>query len=89
MNKSLERTKSRRLPTKTVLAFLALGFYGIMPSSPMTMCLQAGEAKPGPTVRFDELVRNDFFAGMMGDKGKAGSRDEVLRRDFGQRSQTC
>ena len=32
------------------------------------MYAQAGQAKTGPAVRFDELVRNDFFAGMMGDK---------------------
>lgn len=85
MTKSLERSSSRRLPTRSVLAFVALGFSGIVPSGPTTMCLQAGEAKPGPSVRFDELVRNDFFAGMMGDKARLDrgmtSCEEILAKD--------
>jgi hypothetical protein len=74
MNKSLEQTKSRISDNcrgsigKVVSAFLAVGLSGIMLSCPpMSMYIQAGEAKAGP-VRFDEVVRNDFFAGMMGDK---------------------
>lgn len=86
MNKSLEQTKSRRLPIKTIPAFLALGFFGIMSSyPPMPTGVQAGQVKPGPAVRFDELVRNDFFAGMMGDKERLDRGmtfcEEILAKD--------
>jgi hypothetical protein len=51
----------------------------------MTMCVQAGEAKPGPLVRFDELVRSDFFAGMLGDKERLDRGmtfcEEILAKD--------
>jgi hypothetical protein len=52
-----------------MLALLALGFYGMLLlclSSPASV--QAAEATPGKVVRFDAIVRGDFFAGMMGDK---------------------
>jgi hypothetical protein len=81
MSKSLAQTKSR-----AALAVLALGFYGMMSFClPTSMSVQAGEAKPGPGVRFDELVRNDFFAGMMGDKERLdrGMKfcEEILAKD--------
>jgi hypothetical protein len=79
MNKSLVQTKSR-----AALAFLAFGFYGMVcRTTPMSV--QAGEAMPGPVVRFDALVRNDFFAGMMGDKERLdrGMKfcEEILVKD--------
>jgi len=64
MNKSFEQIKGR-----AILAFLAPGFCGMMLWCLSTgMSVQAGEAKPESIVRFDALVRNDFFAGMMGTK---------------------
>src|ERR1700730_4756976 len=96
MNKSLQLPKTRRfdtyrrsirrLRTKAVLAFLIVGLYGIMPSSPpMPMCLEAARAKAGRVVRFDEIVRNDFLAGMMGDKERLdrGMKfcEEILAKD--------
>jgi hypothetical protein len=37
-------------------------------SLPMLLWVQAGESKPNRPERFDDIVRSDFFAGMMGDK---------------------
>jgi hypothetical protein len=79
------RRSIRRLRTKAVLEFLLVGLYSTTPSfPPMLMCVQAGDAKTG-LVRFDEVVRTDFFAGMLGDKERLdrGMKfcEEILARD--------
>jgi hypothetical protein len=92
MNKLIGQTKgrtrlhSRRLRTNVLVALLNVSLFGVIPSfPPLSICLQAGEAKPEPSVRFDELVRNDFFAGMMGDKERLdrGMKfcEEILAKD--------
>lgn len=83
---------NKRTMAKCLLIIIFLGAYGLLkihsPSADYfsnSVYAQTKNPQPAPDARFDEIVRDDFFAGMFGDRARLdrGMKfcEEILAKD--------